>query len=125
MGKPLTIIEKLNAEAELEENIVRLEQLKEEKCHLIYGSEAFNDIKEKIKGLQNKKRQLENYIYRKAHNYSKYKGLFSMQGTMYKMYGKKKNELTPEELREYNRLKKRESRTRKRGLQPPNVNKEG
>lgn len=124
MGKHLTIKEKLNAEVELKNNKIKLKQLRAEKRNLTKESNEFKQIKELITSLQDRNRKLRNHIHYIKYKTSRNMGKPCFISPIYKKYGKTISELTKEELREYNRLKKRESRARQRGLQP-NVNKEG
>ena len=70
MGKHLTIEEKLNAENELKENRLVMKWLRQ----------RINEIK-----YRNSK--LENYLGNKKN--SKYEGLYGIEGSCYKMFGKK------------------------------------
>jgi hypothetical protein len=96
MGKHLTIEEKHNASKELEEN-----------------REKIKALREQINALKYRNKRLENYLHNVKH-ISQYGGLFYENGDMYKQFGKKKSDLTVEELREYNKVKQRESRERRR-----------
>lgn len=95
MGKHLTIEEKLNAENELLKNREKIKQLREEINKLKYRND-----------------RLIYYLHNKKYGRSKHKGLCYAQCKMYKMYGKKKSDLTPEELREYNKIKQIEHRSK-------------
>lgn len=84
MGKHLTLEEKLNAENELKENRFIMSWLRQQMANFKY---------------RNKK--LENYL--KQRKYSKYNGIYGIDGGCYKMFGKKFRELTVEERREYHK----------------------
>lgn len=92
MGKHLTIEEKHNASNELLENRAKIKELREQ-----------------INALKYRNKRLENYLHNVKH-ISKYNGLYYESGEMYKLFGKKKSELTKEELRQYNAIKQREHR---------------
>ena len=89
MGKWLTIEEKLNADKELEENRIIMRWLKEQ--HKIFKKR--ND-------------RLENFI--QSRKRSEHDGLFGIDGTCYKMFGKKFNELTVEQRRKYHSYRKQQ-----------------
>lgn len=104
MDKHLTIEEKLNAEIELKENREKIKQLREE-----------------INKLKYRNQRLLYFLNNRKYHGGKHGGLCYAESDTYKKYGKKKNELTKEELKEYNRLKQREHR-KKNSLQS-NINK--
>ena len=87
MGKHLTIEEKLNAENELKENRLVMKWLRQ----------RINEIK-----YRNSK--LENYLVNKKN--SKHEGLYGIDGSCYKLFGKKFRDLTVEQRREYHRITK-------------------
>lgn len=92
MGKHLTIEEKHNASNELLENRAKIKELREQ-----------------INALKYRNKKLENYLHSVKH-ISKYNGLFYESSMMHKQFGKKKCDLTKEELRKYNAIKQREHR---------------
>ena len=95
MGKHLTVEEKHNAPNELKENNAKIKEL----------------IKE-VNRLRIRNTKLRAFIY--SSKRSEYNGLFSEQGMLYQLYGCKFTELTPEQKREYNRIKSRESRKKRK-----------
>ena len=83
-----------------------------------------NDIKilkrktEKLQEVQDKRNQINELVERNREltcklNYykrSKYCGEFYSKGTMFQLFGKRRKDLTPEEMRLYNKIKKAEWR---------------
>ena len=94
MGKHLTIEEKLNAENEVKENLEKIKELKNE-----------------IHKIKRRNERLRNHIYFKTR--SKHNGLYGIDGVCYKMFGKKRSDLTVQERRMYDNQTKA-IRTRKK-----------
>ena len=93
MGKHLTVQEKLNAKTEFTQN-----------------KEKIKELLKTVKDLRYRNNKLRKFI-----NNSKryqYNGLCYENGYCYQKYGKKVWQLNNEELKEYNKIKKRESRAR-------------
>ena len=94
MGKHLTIEEKLNAENELKENRLIMKWLREQ-----------------LNAFKYRNARLTNYLEYK--DKSKHEGLYGIDGSCYKMFGKKFRDLTVEEKREYHRVTKQNRRKTK------------
>lgn len=95
MGKHLTVEEKHNAPNELKEN-----------------NEKIKALRQDINKLRLRNAKLRAYMY--SAKRSEHNGLFSEQGLVYQLFGCTYNEMTPEQLREYNRLKVKEHRNNKK-----------
>lgn len=95
MGKHLTVEEKHNAPNELKENNAKIKSLREE-----------------INKYKKRNEKLRAYIYKSKK--SKHNGLFSEKGMCYQLFGCTYNEMTPEQKRQYNRLKVKEYRENKK-----------
>ena len=87
MGKHLSIAEKLNAENEFYENKIKMKWLREQ-----------------LNALKYRNARLEYYLVNRKN--SKYNGLYGINGTCYKMFGRKFSELTVEEKRKYHSITK-------------------
>jgi cell division protein FtsB len=95
MGKHLTVEEKHNAPNELKENNAKIKELRQE-----------------INKYRTRNSKLRAYIY--SAKRSEYNGLYSEQGMIYQLFGCTSSEMTPEQRREYNRLKVKEHRKNKK-----------
>lgn len=93
MGKHLTIQEKLNAKTEFEQN-----------------KEKIKELLKTVNDLRYRNNKLRKFIYNSKR--SRHNGLCYENGYCYQKYGKEVRRLNNEELKEYNRIKKRESRAR-------------
>lgn len=102
MGKHLSVEEKLNAQNEYSENLKKIEMLKLEYI------EKEKENKIKIKELQLRNRKLKTFLENRKK--SPYGGLYPLNGICYKMFGKKREDLTPKEATEYTRAMKQRSR---------------
>ena len=112
MKEWLTIEERLNANSEyLEIKNLLLELRKKRKY---YKSIKCYDRVEilNIEICDKQKRREKLYRFINNSRKSKYGGLYGINGDIYQMFGKLRKELTKEELREYMRIKKSESRKR-------------
>lgn len=87
MTKHLTIKEKLNAEKELEKNINRIKELR-------------NEIHE----INKRNRRLRNHLYSRKR--SKHNSMYGIDGVCYKLFRKKACELSVEERRKYDNCTK-------------------
>ena len=87
MGKWLTIEEKLNAENELNNNVLIEKWLRSQ-----------------IRIIQHRNNKLRNYLQHKKRK--KRKEVFGINSVCYKTFGKKFRDLTVEERREYHRITK-------------------
>lgn len=76
------------------------------------GYEFYNEkiflFKRDIKSIRNKIKKVASFIYTRDKN--KDTSMYFTRSDMYKLFGKQKWELNKDEIREYNRIKKQESR---------------
>lgn len=125
MGKHLSIEEKSNATEEVAQIKAKIRELRHERKHLRYllklkcSAECkaeyegrINAIDEELEVLRARRTKLDYFIESKRK--SPYGGMFYKQGVCYKMFGKKKSELTPKENTEYSRVMKEKSRAKKK-----------
>lgn len=115
MGKHLSVEEKLNAPKEMEEIKAKIPQLRLERGKLKYlvrrkYSDGLKDeyesrikeINDEMRLLNSKKVKLDNYL--RNTKKSKYEGNYSRESVCYKVFGKKRSELSQEESRIYDRV---------------------
>ena len=106
MGKHLSIEEKLNAGNEYEENLKKIKQIKDG------VSKVQEEAKKQILRLKARNRKLK--IFLDHSKKSKYGGIYAINGVCYKLFGKKRSELTNEEETEYNKIMKERCRNNKK-----------
>lgn len=124
MGKHLTIEEKLNAPVELQQIKAKLPELRLERSRLKYFlrnkySEPYRvEFEARIKGISEEISYLLSRRKRLVHFLSfckndKRRGMKAKDGVCYRLFGKKRSELTPKEVTEYTRVIKQKSALRK------------
>ena len=125
MGKHLSVEEKLNAPKEMEKIKAKIPQLRLERGKLKYLSRRqysepvrakykirIDEINQEIYKLLLRKTQLDNFLRNKKD--SKYGGNYSKGGVCYKLFKKKKSELTIEEARKYDRFMRAKARAKEK-----------
>lgn len=110
-NKHLSAEEKLNANDLRLKNKQRIKELREElrkaRCQC-KDDEYINKARQEIAELHKKNYKLKQFISRQKR--STYSGMFEVYGECYKMFGKKRKELTPEEQTIYNSYMKAKAR---------------
>lgn len=125
MGKHLSVKEKINAPKEMEKIKAKIPQLRLERGQLKYllkrkYSESVRaeyqgriaEINQEIKTLMLRKMQLDNFL--SNIKISKYGGNHYKDSICYKLFKKKRSELTIEEAREYDRYMRAKARARRK-----------
>ena len=125
MGKHLSVEEKLNAAEELRTIKAKVLELRLERGRLKYFLKnkysepkraefeaRIVEINQEICELQLRNGKLVRYLYNAKK--SKYQGLHSVNGVCFKLFGKKRSELTDKEKSEYNKFMKKRSNEKKK-----------
>lgn len=118
------MIQRLSTEEKLNADIIKkaLDEDIKDKCVFLNDfkkrfnyckrSEFYNEkillFKREINTLRCKRRKVASFIFTRDKN--KDTSMYFTRSDMYKIFGKQKQELSKDEIREYNRIKKQESR---------------
>jgi hypothetical protein len=120
----LSTKEKLNADAikkefddKIKEKYLFIDNFKKEFSYCKWSEfyiEKISLLRREINVLRRKRRKIVSFIFTRDKN--KDTSLYFIKGDMYKFFGKQKQELSKDEIREYNRIKKKQSRERRKNI---------